>query len=106
MVYNSEEDLKFDRKLKVIRKELEHARGQFTFDPDDFKEAASGFKEEAYQLPEQGLLEYAKAATQLRKQFTERALASKAEDEAATEGDDQEAGFTVPKLSRGCARKR
>ena len=106
MVYNSEEDLKFDRKLKVIRKEMEHARGQFTFDPDDFKEVASGFKEEAYKLPEQGLLEYAKVATQLRKQFTERALASKVENEAATEGDNQEAGFTVPKLRRDYTRKR
>ena len=106
MIYSAEEDLKFDRKLKVIRKELDQARGEFTFDPDDFKDVASGFKEEAYRLPEQGLLEYAKVATQLRKQFTERALASKAEDEAAAEGDDQEAGFTVPKLSRGCSGKR
>ena len=67
MVYNAEEDLQFDRKLKTIRKELEHSRGEFTFDPGDFKEVASGFTEEAYQLPEQGLLEYAKVATQLRK---------------------------------------
>ena len=40
MVYNAEEDLKFDRKLKTIRKELDQARGEFTFDPSDFKDVA------------------------------------------------------------------
>ena len=90
----------------MIRKELGHARGEFTFDPGDFKEVASGFKEEAYQLPEQGLLEYARVATQLRKQFTERALAAQAEEGAATEGDDKGAGFTLPKLKRDYSRKR
>ena len=63
MVYNAEEDLQFDQKLKTIRKELEYSRGEFTFDPADFKEVANGFSEESYQLPEQGLLEYAKVAT-------------------------------------------
>ena len=38
MVYDAGEDLKFDRTLKVIRKELEHERGQFAFDPADFKD--------------------------------------------------------------------
>ena len=38
MVYDAGEDLKFDRTLKVIRKELEHNRGQFVFDPADFKD--------------------------------------------------------------------
>ena len=61
--YNAEEDLKFDRKLKTIRKELDQARGEFTFDPGDFKDVAGGFTEEAYRLPEQGLLEYARVAT-------------------------------------------
>ena len=46
MVYNAAEDLKFDRTLKVIRKEMTHQRGQFVFDPDDFKEAALSFNEE------------------------------------------------------------
>ena len=62
-VYNAEEDLKFDRTLKTIRKELDQARGEFTFDPGDFKDVAGGFTEEAYRLPEQGLLEYARVAT-------------------------------------------
>ena len=44
-VYNAEEDLKFDRNLKMIRKELEHTRGEFTFDPSDFKDVADGFSE-------------------------------------------------------------
>ena len=62
----------------MIRKELEHSRGEFTFDPSDFKEVADGFNEEAYRLPEEGLLEYARVATSLRKQFTEKALAARA----------------------------
>ena len=66
MVYNAEEDLKFDRTLKVIRKELDRRRGQFIFDPNDFKELASSFDEESYRLPKEGLLEYAKLASRLR----------------------------------------
>ena len=66
MVYNVEEDLKFDRTLKVIRKELDRRRGQFIFDPNDFKELASSFDEESYRLPKEGLLEYAKLASRLR----------------------------------------
>ena len=66
MVYNAEEDLKFDRTLKVIRKELDRRRGQFTFDPNDLKELASSFDEESYRLPKEGLLEYAKLASRLR----------------------------------------
>ena len=66
MVYNAEEDLKFDRTLKVIRKELDRRRGQFIFDPNDFKELASSFDEESYRLPTEGLLEYAKLASRLR----------------------------------------
>ena len=33
-------------------------------------------------------------------------MAAQAKEEAATVGDKQESGFTVPKLSRDCARKR
>ena len=33
-------------------------------------------------------------------------MAAQAKEEAATVGDKQESGFTVPKLSRGCTRKR
>ena len=85
-VYNAEEDLKFDRNLKMIRKELEHARGEFTFDPADFKDVADGFSEQAYMLSKEGLLEYASVATSLRKQFTERALAAQVEEEDKVEG--------------------
>ena len=37
MVYQAAEDLKFDKTLKTMRKELDHERGKFIFDPDDFK---------------------------------------------------------------------
>ena len=66
MVFDAAEDLKFDKTLKTIRKEMDSDRGQFVFDPDDFKEAAKSFEVESYRLPEEGLLEYGKLATQLR----------------------------------------
>ena len=42
-------------------------RGESVFDPDDFKDVASTFEVESYRLPEEGLLEYAKLATKLRR---------------------------------------
>ena len=63
MVYNAAEDLKFDKSLNTIRKEMDSDRGEFVFDPDDFKEVAKGFEVESYRLPEEGLLEYGKLAT-------------------------------------------
>ena len=67
MVYQAAEDLKFDKTLKTIRKEMDSDRGEFVFDPDDFKDIASTFEVESYRLPEEGLLEYAKLATKLRR---------------------------------------
>ena len=66
MVYESLKDLQFDKNQKTLRKELNHSRGEFTFDPDDFKETAKTFTVESFRLPEDGLLEYAKLATRLR----------------------------------------
>ena len=37
---------------------MEGRRGQFIFDPNDFKELAASFDEESYRLPKEGLLEY------------------------------------------------
>ena len=66
IVYNADENLKFDRILKVIRKELDHRRGHFVFDSSDLKELATSFDEESYRLPKEGLLEYTKLASRLR----------------------------------------
>ena len=66
MVYKAAEDLKFDKSLKTIRKEMAHDRGEFVFDPDDFKEVAASFEVDSYRLPKEGLLEYARLATMLR----------------------------------------
>jgi hypothetical protein len=38
MVYDGMADLKFDKNLKTIRKELTVDTGGFVFDPDSFKE--------------------------------------------------------------------
>ena len=43
MVYQTAEDLKFDKSLKTIRKEMNHTRGEFVFDPDDFKMISKNF---------------------------------------------------------------
>ena len=78
MVYEAAEDLKFDKTLKTIRNELDHSRGQFVFDPDDFKEVAHTFEVESYRLPREGLLEYGKLTTRLRKEFQAKADAHRA----------------------------
>ena len=52
MVFDAAEDLKFDKTLKTIRKEMNSDRGQFVFDPYDFKEVAKSFEVESYWLPE------------------------------------------------------
>jgi hypothetical protein len=66
MIYPHLQDLTFDKNVKTIRKEMNHTRGEFVFDPDDFKGQASSFTVESYRLPEAGLLEYARLVTRLR----------------------------------------
>lgn len=66
MLYDGKKDLQFDKNLKVIRNESNQERGSFIFDPEDFREEAKGFTVDAYRLPEEGLLEYAKLATRLK----------------------------------------
>ena len=78
MVYEAEKDNQFDKNLRVIRKELEHDRGQFVFDPDQYKNIAKQFEVESYRLPKEGLLEYARLASRIRSQFQDKAEAAKA----------------------------
>ena len=75
MVYDATEDLRFDKNLKVIRKEVSQSGGKFLFDPEDFKVDAKSFRVAEYKLSEEGLLEYARLATRLRTQFHEKAKA-------------------------------
>ena len=67
MVFDAQKDLKFDKNLKTLRRELAHSRGTFVFDPSDFNDQAQDFTIEGYRLSEVGLVEYAKLATQLRR---------------------------------------
>ena len=78
MIYDGMEDLRFDQNLQTFRKETSHARGSFIFDPEDFKEESKSFLVQPYQLPKEGLLEYAKLATQLRQKFQSKADAMQA----------------------------
>ena len=100
MVYQAAEDLRFDKTLKTIRKELDSAGGQFVFDPDDFKDAAAAFEVESHRLPEEGLLEYARLATQLRRQFAQKAEMAKAQLNRSAAQGEEEKNFVVPVLGR------
>ena len=51
MVYEANKDLKFDKSLSMVRRELDVSGGQFVFDPADFKNQAAGFLVEDYILP-------------------------------------------------------
>lgn len=66
MVYEGQKDLLFDKNQKTLRRELSHDRGQFVFDPEDFKGQSKNFKIESFRLPEDGLHEYARLASRLR----------------------------------------
>ena len=69
MVFDASKDLKFDKNVKALRSELTHNRGMFAFDPTDFNGQSQGFTIEGYRLTEEGLKEYGKLATQLRRRF-------------------------------------
>ena len=105
MVYKAAEDLKFDKSLKTIRKEMDQSRGEFVFDPEDFKEVAKSFEEESYRLPEEGLLEYAKLATKLRRRFTEKAEAARVRLAALLADGEEEKVIVEPKLYRSSFKK-
>ena len=66
MVYDAGKDLKFDKGLSQVRRELHSDGGQFVFDPLAFKDIAAGFLVKDYILSEEGLLEYGRIATKLR----------------------------------------
>ena len=51
MIFDGQKDLQFDKNQKTLRDELNHNRGSFVFDPDDFKEESQSFAVESYRLP-------------------------------------------------------
>ena len=50
-IFDGQKDLQFDKNQKTLRGELNHNRGSFVFDPDDFKEESQSFAVESYRLP-------------------------------------------------------
>ena len=84
---------------------MDQSRGEFVFDPEDFKEVAKSFEEESYRLPEEGLLEYAKLATKLRRQFTEKAEAARVRLAALLADGEEEKVIVEPKLYRSSFKK-
>ena len=74
MVFSGPADHEQDQTSRVIRRQLEQGRGEFAFDPEDFREEAKGFSVDQYRLPEEGLVEYGKLASRLRKQFQAKAV--------------------------------
>ena len=101
MVFDASKDLKFDRNVKALRSELTHNRGTFAFDPSDFNGQSQNFTIEGYRLTEEGLKEYGKLATQLRRRFQEKAdsvvTAAREENKYPVPCIDS----CIPKLSRG-----
>ena len=79
---------------------MDSDRGEFVFDPDDFKDIASTFEVESYRLPEEGLLEYAKLATKLRRQFAQKAEVAKAKLDNSDSKQEETKDFVLPKLNR------
>ena len=61
---------------------------------------AKSFEEESYKLPEEGLLEYARLATKLRNQFTEKAEAAKVKLAAQPEDKEEVKELVELKLYR------
>ena len=103
-IYEANRDLKFDKSVAQVRKELRGAAGQFIFDPVDFKDQAAGFRVEEYKLPEDGLREYARIATRLRQQFQDKADAAKLALGGQEGAEEEKGGFIVPELYRGCKK--
>ena len=105
MVYEANKDLRFDKGLSQVRRELNIAGGQFIFDPADFKDMAAGFLVKDYMLSEEGLLEYGRTATKLRQRFQDKAdaaMAALSEEGAAEESKEVP---VIPVHSRGCKKE-
>ena len=109
MVYDGKADLKFDKNLKTIRKELTVDTGGFVFDPDSFKEQAKSFSLESHRLTEEVLRQYGDLATLLRQRLKDSAIALRAEvdmGDANDRGDDVQLPAHIARLNRGCKKDR
>lgn len=104
MVFDSKNDLRFDKNLKALRKELDHNRGEFIFDPDSLRGEAADYTVEAYRMPEEELLQYAKLATKLRQQFQEKAEAANLALQNSRIDELEPENFVEAKLYRGTTK--
>ena len=73
MVYDSVTDMKNDKNLKVIRKEISQTKGAVLFDPDLFKKDLELFQTTINPLDEEQLIEYGKIASDIRRQVSIKA---------------------------------
>lgn len=56
-------------------------------------------------MPEDGLLEYAKLATKLRREFAQRAEVAKAKQTSIDSKEEEKKDFVLPKLNRAYDKK-
>ena len=52
MVYDGNNDLKWDKLQKTSRVETQHGKGEFVFDPQSFAQEASSFSTATHRVPE------------------------------------------------------
>ena len=102
MVYDSSNDLRWDKSTKAQRVETQHDGGEFVFDPQSFAQEAATFSTATHRVPEAELERYAKLATELRNKFSQKADALHRKLEGKESVEPALSNFEMPKLNRGC----
>ena len=106
MIYDSTPDLDFDKNLKKIRKEISREPGKIIFDPSTYKSVETFLTMEANKLQAEELEQFAIIATDLRAQFTRKANDLVRSEASLSNMDNSEEQKSVPKLYRGCAKRK
>ena len=70
-VFDVEQDLKKDKNLIKIRKNIEHDVTDFLFDPNTYTEQSNDLTIDNYILDEDELLEYAQMCSRIRRRITD-----------------------------------
>lgn len=70
-VFDVEQDLKKDKNLIKIRKNIEHDVSDFLFDPNAYTEQSNDLTIDNYILHEDELLEYARMCSRIRRRITD-----------------------------------
>ena len=72
-VFDVEQDLKADKTLKQVRTGSVRNLGKMLFDPEDFKDKSDQLTIARHRLNEERLYDYAKMASNIRKEISQKA---------------------------------